>query len=118
MAETFLRVFEQWKHDKIENFFPFARQVLVQQVLGTYRDGRTAPRQAAGDQRGAGRHDPSITDASATFQLLEQLAPEDRTAVVLRYFEDLSYDQIASTMGVSSGSAKAQVASACNACAR
>jgi RNA polymerase sigma factor (sigma-70 family) len=110
VAETFLRVFEHWKHGKVENFFPFARQVLVQQVLGTYRDGRTAPRQVAGDQRGAGRHDASITDASATFQLLEQLAPEDRTAVVLRYFEDLSYDQIASTMGVSSGSAKAQVA--------
>ena len=28
---------------------------------------------------------------------------------MLRYFEDLSYDQIASTMGVSSGTAKAQV---------
>jgi RNA polymerase sigma factor (sigma-70 family) len=110
VAETFLRVFEQWKHGKVENFFPFARQVLVQQVLGTYRDGRAAPRQPAGEQRGGGRHDPVITDASSTFQMLEQLAPEDRTAVVLRYFEDLSYDQIASTMGVSSGTAKAQVA--------
>jgi DNA-directed RNA polymerase specialized sigma24 family protein len=106
VTETFLRVFEQWKHGKVDNFFPFARQVLVQQVLG---DGRAAPRRNA-RERGAGRHDASITGASSTFQLLEQLAPEDRTAVVLRYFEDLSYDQIASTMGVSSGTAKAQVA--------
>jgi DNA-directed RNA polymerase specialized sigma24 family protein len=107
VTETFLRVFEQWKHGKVDNFFPFARQVLVQQVLG---GGRATSRRAGGDRRGAGRHDPSITGASSTFQLLEQLAPEDRTAVVLRYFEDLSYDQIASTMGVSSGTAKAQVA--------
>jgi DNA-directed RNA polymerase specialized sigma24 family protein len=109
VTETFLRVFEQWKHGKVENFFPFARQVLVQQVLGERRDGNAAPRRAR-DRRGAGRHDPSITGASSTFQLLEQLAAEDRTAVVLRYFEDLSYDQIAATMGVSSGTAKAQVA--------
>jgi RNA polymerase sigma factor (sigma-70 family) len=110
VTETFLRVFEQWKHGKVENFFPYARQVLVQQVLGDRRDGRRPPRRGAGDQGGGTRHDASITDASSTFQLLEQLAPEDRTAVVLRYFEDLSYDQIASTMGVSSGTAKAQVA--------
>ena len=51
----------------------------------------------------------SIAGASTTFQLLEQLAPEQRTAVVLRYFEDLSYDQIAATMGVSTGDAKAEV---------
>ena len=44
VTETFLRVFEQWKHGKVENFFPFARQVLVQQVLGARRDGRAAPR--------------------------------------------------------------------------
>jgi len=110
VAETFLRVFEQWRHDKVENFFPCARQVLVQQVLGERRDGRVGPDGSARDQRGASRHDPSIADASSAFQLLAQLAPEDRTAVVLRYFEDLSYDQIASTMGVSSGTAKAQVA--------
>jgi len=110
VTETFLRVFDQWKHGKVETFFPFARQVLVQQVLGDRRDGRAAPRRTARDRSGGSRHDPSITDASSAFQLLEQLAPEDRTAVVLRYFEDLSYDQIASTMGVSSGTAKAQVA--------
>jgi RNA polymerase sigma factor (sigma-70 family) len=107
VTETFLRVFEQWKQDGVANFFPFARQVLVQQVLGSYRGGTPAPR--SGPPREERSVDESIADASSTFQLLEQLSPDDRTAVVLRYFEDLSYDQIASTMGVSSGTAKAQV---------
>ena len=108
VTETFLRLFEQWKIDRVDNFFPAARQVLVQEVMGRYRDGGASPAAAQGprDERPV---DDSITDAAATFQLLEQLDPTDRTAVVLRYFEDLSYDQIASTMGVSSGSAKAQV---------
>ena len=43
------------------------------------------------------------------FELLEQLPPRQRTAVVLRYYEDLSYEQIAKTMDVSVGTAKAQV---------
>jgi RNA polymerase sigma factor (sigma-70 family) len=110
VTETFLRVFEQWKQGEVENFFPYTRQVLVQQVLGRYRDARTAPRPPARDDQRAERSvDESIAGAASTFQLLEHLDPADRTAVVLRYFEDLSYDQIASMMGVSSGAAKAQV---------
>jgi RNA polymerase sigma factor (sigma-70 family) len=106
VTETFLRMFDQWKMDRVDNFFPAARQLLVQEVLGRYRDGDAPRAVSAEPERPV---DDSINDAAATFQLLEQLDPTDRTAVVLRYFEDLSYVQIASTMGVSSGTAKAQV---------
>jgi RNA polymerase sigma factor (sigma-70 family) len=107
VTETFLRVYEQWMAGKVFNFFPYARQVLVNQVLGEQRHERVAPR--AGIERADRPLDESLADASATFKLLEQLAPDQRTAVVLRYFEDLSYDQIASTMGVTAGAAKAEV---------
>jgi RNA polymerase sigma factor (sigma-70 family) len=107
VAETFLRVYEQWSAGTVDNFFPYARQVLVSQVLGGRGDDPTAPRGAT--ERDDRPLDESLADASATFKLLEQLAPDQRTAVVLRYFEDLSYDQIASTMGVSPGAAKAEV---------
>ena len=108
VTETFLRLFEQWKMDRVDNFFSAARQVLVQEVLGRYRDG-DPHRPTVAEPRDERPVDDSINDAASTFQLLEQLEPTDRTAVVLRYFEDLSYDQIASTMGVTSGTAKAQV---------
>jgi RNA polymerase sigma factor (sigma-70 family) len=112
VAETFLRIFPAWAEGRIDNVFSFARQTLVNHVIGQHRTDEVATRYA-GTQRGDGRGDrpidDSIADASTTFQLLEQLAPRQRTAVVLRYFEDLSYDQIASTMGVTSGTAKAQV---------
>jgi RNA polymerase sigma factor (sigma-70 family) len=107
VAETFLRVYEAWSAGRVENFFPHARQVLVNQVLGERRDDRSAPRPGPG--RPDRPLDDTLADASVTFKLLEQLAPDQRTAVVLRYFEDLSYDQIASTMGVSPGAAKAEV---------
>jgi RNA polymerase sigma factor (sigma-70 family) len=112
VAETFLRVYPAWAEDRIDNFFSYARQALVNYVMGQYRSDQVATRYVGtqrGDERGERPFDESIADASTTFQLLEQLAPRQRTAVVLRYFEDLSYDQIASTMGVTSGTAKAQV---------
>lgn len=106
VAETFLRVYERWVAGEVENFFPFARQTLVTQVLGRQRDSSRARDRAARRER---RRGGEIADASSTFQLLEQLEPAQRTAVVLRYFEDLSYDQIATTMGVTPGDAKADV---------
>jgi RNA polymerase sigma factor (sigma-70 family) len=50
-----------------------------------------------------------VVDAASTFELLGHLPPRQRTAVVLRYYEDLSYEQIAEAMDVSVGTAKAQV---------
>jgi RNA polymerase sigma factor (sigma-70 family) len=111
VAETFLRVYPAWAEGRIDHFFAAARQTLVTHVMGQHHRDQVATR-SAGTQRGDGGDRPvddSIADASTTFQLLEQLAPHQRTAVVLRYFEDLSYDQIASTMGVTTGTAKAQV---------
>ena len=107
VTETFLRVYEQWSAGKVDNFFQYARQVLVSQVLGERRHEGSAPR--SGTERVDRPLDETLAGASATFKLLEELAPDQRTAVVLRYFEDLSYDQIASTMGVSTGAAKAEV---------
>ena len=112
VAETFLRLYPAWAEGRVENFFAAARQTLVNTVMVQFRDDQVATRYAGtqpADQRELRHVDEAIADAASTFQLLEQLAPRQRTAVVLRYFEDLSYDQIASTMGVTSGAAKAQV---------
>ena len=108
VAETFLRVYPAWAEDRIDNFFAHARQTLVTEVMARYRSDRVAA-PGAGTPRSDRPVDDSIADASTTFQLLEQLDPHERTAVVLRYFEHLSYDQIASTMGVTAGTAKAEV---------
>ncbi len=104
VTETFLRVYADWAAGRVTSFFPHARQTLVSHVMGEVRAPDLEPH-----DRGARPDGASIAGAASTFQLLEQLAPDERTAVVLRYFEDLSYEQIATTMGIPVGEAKAEV---------
>jgi RNA polymerase sigma factor (sigma-70 family) len=112
VAETFVRVYGAWADGRVDNFFPYARRALVNQIMGVYRGEQLATRHAAvqsGDQRGERALEDSVVDSAATFELLAQLPPRQRTAVVLRYYEDLPYEQIAATMDVSVGTVKAQV---------
>lgn len=112
VAETFIRVHKVWAAGSIENFFPYARQALVNHIMGQFRSEQVATRHASiqsADRRGQRTVEDAIVDAATAFDALEQLPIRQRTAVVLRYYEDLSYDQIASTMGVTVGTAKAQV---------
>jgi RNA polymerase sigma factor (sigma-70 family) len=112
VAETFVRVYGVWADGRVDNFFPYARRALVNQIMGVYRGEQLATRHAAvqsGDQRGEQTIEDSVVDSASTFDLISQLPPRQRTAVVLRYYEDLPYEQIAATMDVTVGTAKAQV---------
>jgi RNA polymerase sigma factor (sigma-70 family) len=48
-------------------------------------------------------------DASAVQKLLETLPPNYRTPVVLRYWYDMSYREIAETMGVTESTIKTRL---------
>jgi RNA polymerase sigma factor (sigma-70 family) len=112
VAETFIRVYRVWGEGRVDNFFPYARRTLVNQIMGTYRGEQVATRYAgvqSGDLRGEQALEDAVVDTASTFELLGQLPPRQRTAVVLRYYEDLSYEQIAEAMSVTVGTAKAQV---------
>ena len=112
VAETFIKVHRAWAAGGVDHFFPYARRTLVNHVMGQYRSEQVATRYQgvqSGDLRGVRPVEDTIVDATTAFEVLEQLPPRQRTAVVLRFYEDLSYEQIAQTMEVSVGTAKAQV---------
>ena len=78
VTETFLRIYPAWVDGQVDAFFPHARQILVNHVMGRHlTDAGIEP--FAATRRGAERADrpidESIADASTTFQLLEQLDP-------------------------------------------
>jgi RNA polymerase sigma-70 factor (sigma-E family) len=114
VAETFVRVYGVWSQPdtEIENFFAYARRALVSQVIAQQRRRQVADAYVA--RHGApdtGDPDPGeqVATSAAAFDLLGRLPPRQRSAVVLRYYEDLPYEQIAEAMDVSVGTVKAQV---------
>ena len=112
VAETFIKVFNTWSTGGVNNFFGYARQTLLNYVLGQYRHEQVVARHLnaqSGDLRGQRDAVDDVVDGSATFELLQELPPRQRAAIVLRFYEDLPYDQIAQTLGVTVGTVKAQV---------
>jgi RNA polymerase sigma-70 factor (sigma-E family) len=53
-----------------------------------------------------------VDDRDAVWRALSALPPRQRTVIVLRYYEDLSEQQIAAVMGTSAGTVKSQAARA------
>lgn len=112
VAETFIKVHRAWVEGRVDNFFGYARRTLVNHVLGTFRRQQTADRHLAvvgAVERGERLIDDAVVDAQAVFDALENLPDRRRTAVVLRYYEDLLYDEIAQLMEISVGAVKAHV---------
>jgi len=112
VAETFVSVHRAWLDGKVETFFAYARQTLVNHVMARYRKRKTAerylPTQLQTDNGGF-YIDQHVVDSAVLLEALARLSPRRRTAVVLRFYEDLPYVEIAQAMNVSLGTAKAQV---------
>ena len=112
VAETFINVHRAWLDGRVEEFFPYARRSLVNFIMGGYRKTRTAEKyqNLTSIDPDAGRSfDEHVVDNTMVMKALDELTPRQRTAVVLRFFEDLPYQAIADEMQVALGTAKAQV---------
>lgn len=113
VAETFIRVHRAWLNGRVDDFFPYARRSLVNDVMARYRKQQTAkkymPLTSENEAHRDRPVDDSVVDSKIVLDALDQLSPRRRTAVVLRYFEDLPYHEIAAVMEVAIGTAKAQV---------
>jgi len=64
----------------------------------------------AGQREELQGHGPDVVDRAWLWQELRTLPPRQRTAIVLRYYEDLSEAQTAEAMGCAVGTVKSQVA--------
>lgn len=109
-ADAIARVWPKWAKGRIDDFWPYLRVTIVNQVRGRGRrialfQGRAS--EARGD---VGNFEVSVVNRKILADALRALPTRQRTAVVLRYYEDLSEAECAHAMGCSVGTVKSTTA--------
>ena len=96
--DALLKVYTKWPRIRNENPGPYARMILVNLVRSAYRrkmlEKRKSPVGASYIPDQSSRIDDSLRVATA----LSSLSPVRRAVVLLRFYEDMSEQQIASTL--------------------
>jgi RNA polymerase sigma-70 factor (sigma-E family) len=88
----------------------FTRRVMINDATSFWRRVRRAPvRSSAHMPDRAGRDEIGSTVTRLTLrQALDRLTTRQRAVLILRYFEDLSVEETAATLGCSAGTVKSQ----------
>lgn len=112
VADAFVKVWKAWRRGDIDNPRAYIRRAVVNQVNSRFRrlalERREAQRRT-GDDRGERSGIEGIDDADELVAALDRLSPRQRSAIVLRYYLDLSEADAAEAMGVSVGTVKSSV---------
>ena len=112
VADAFVKVWRAWRRGRIDNPRAYIRRAVVNTVNSRFRRLALERRELArrsGDARGARGDDDQVSERDELFTALAQLPQRQRTAIVLRYWEDLSEADTAEVMGVAIGTVKSSV---------
>jgi RNA polymerase sigma-70 factor (sigma-E family) len=111
LQDALERVYVAWP--RVDDPLAYTRAAIARHAANRWRTRARRPEVTLG------RHDttvPDVADAYARRDLvvnaLAQLAPRQRAAVVLRYFDDLSEAETAAALGCSVGTVKSQTSRA------
>ena len=93
----------------------YVRRMVVNEVLGTRRSARwrrERPHADVGEPPPTPSFEDGVAERSTLWDAVSALAPRQRAVIVLRYYEDLSEEQIAAVLGCSRGTVKSQASAA------
>jgi RNA polymerase sigma-70 factor (sigma-E family) len=105
VQEAFVRLIGRWTDIRRPEAFPaYLRRTVVNLSYGTFRRRRVERAYVEREGRLAATAASGLPDVETRDELwaqLDNLAPRQRAALVLRYYEDLSEQQTADVMGCS-----------------
>lgn len=117
VAEAFVKVYRRWHKGDIDQPRAYIRRAVVNEVNSRFRRLALERREAAkrrGDDRGQRSTEDQAADHDEMFRALQRLPERQRTAIVLRYYNDLSEAETAEVMAVSTGTVKSSVSRGLN----
>jgi RNA polymerase sigma-70 factor (sigma-E family) len=116
LAQTALmNAYRHWRRLRtMDDPHAYVRRTLVNAHISATR--RSSARETPSDLPDSGRSEPdpslALTEHDAVWRMLAKLPTRERTAIVLRYYEDLDYAAIASVLGIKESTARATVSKA------
>jgi RNA polymerase sigma factor (sigma-70 family) len=110
-ADAIARVWPKWAKGRVDDFWPYLRVAIVNEVRGRGRRFAAGQRRATARAHGdVGDFEVTVVNRALLADALRALPVRQRTAVVLRYYEDLSEAESARAMGCSLGTVKSTTA--------
>jgi RNA polymerase sigma-70 factor (sigma-E family) len=109
-ADAIARVWPKWAKGRVEELWPYLRVAVVNDVRGRGRKRIVRERHDPARTAGAREFETAVVDRAVLTDALLALPVRQRTAVVLRYYEDLSEADAARAMGCSVGTVKSTTA--------
>jgi RNA polymerase sigma-70 factor (sigma-E family) len=110
-AEAFAKMLRRWS--RVDNPGAYVRRAVVNEINSRFRRLRLERQQDQrrhGDDRGQRAHDDEIADREAVLEALGALPRRQRTAVVLRYYEQMTEAEAADVMDCAVGTVKSNTA--------
>jgi RNA polymerase sigma-70 factor (sigma-E family) len=107
VQEAFVRLYRADRHIEAIGFRAYARRTMVNLHRSRFRRGRAEQRALAVSQGPDVHQGPEPTDH--VWHAILSLPKGQRACIALRFYEDLSEQQIADTLGVSTGTVKKQI---------
>jgi RNA polymerase sigma factor (sigma-70 family) len=115
VSDVFIQLHDPWAEGKIRDFGRFARTAVVNRFRSLGRHDSVVDRfvqRRRGDDRGQRDVAEQATDHHTLRAALGALPPRQRDAVVLRYYGDMTVEETAQLLGVTTGTIKKQVSDA------
>ncbi len=112
---AFAKAYRSWRRiSRLESPEAYVRRMAINEVLNSRRTAhvrREVVRADLPDTAGVAREDDALAH-DEMWQAVLSLPPRQRAVLVLRYYEDLSEQQIADVLGCRPGTVKSQASAA------
>lgn len=106
LQQSLVKTYLAWSRVRRDEASAYCRKVMAHQCIDDHRKRRDVPIDGYGERAGAGNQFGVVDDRDELVRLLAQLPPQQRTVIVLRYFDDLTEQAVANELGISLGAVK------------
>ena len=116
LQTAFAKAYASWSRvRRADHVEAYVRRMVVNEIRGALRAGwfrRERPHESVETGRVSVSHDDAVAERDAVWTAVQALPVRQRAVIVLRYYEDLSEEQIAAALGCSRGTVKSQASAA------